>query len=70
MKIMTQSDFSPATKNQHMRRMAYFSLAVISWLTVDGIATGEYAPEYVYLAFVGLIVAWAGFSKWGEIKGA
>lgn len=66
---MTQSDFNLATKNKHMRRMAYFSLAVISGLTVDGLVTDTFAPEYVYLAFTGLIVAWAGFSKWGEIKG-
>lgn len=67
---MTQSDFNPGTKNKHMRRMAYFGLAAITALTLRGLTTGIYAPEYVYLSFTGLIVAWAGFSKWGEINDA
>lgn len=64
------SEFNPATKNKHMRGMAYFGLAAITALTLNGIVTGKYAPEYVYISFTGLIIAWAGFSKWGEIKGA
>lgn len=64
------SDFNPATKNQHMRRMAYFSLTMVTALTVKGMVAGSYPPEHVYYAFTAIIAAWAGFSKWGEIKGA
>ena len=62
------SDFNPETKNKHMRTMAYFSLAAITGLTALGSYTGTFAPDYVYLAFTGLIVGWQGFSKWGEIQ--
>lgn len=60
--------FSPANKNKHMRKMAYISLYAILGLTGMGLYTGTFAPSYVYAAFVGIIAAWAGFSKWGEIK--
>lgn len=53
-----------------MRRMAYFSLTMVTALTVKGMVAGSYPPEHVYYAFTAIIAAWAGFSKWGEIKGA
>lgn len=64
------STVDPVVKNRHMRRMAYVSLVGIVGLTVAGVVTGAWAPSHVYYTFTGIVGAWAGFSKWGEINNA
>lgn len=39
-------------------------------LVFDGMRTGVYAPPHVFYALTGVIGAWAGFSKLGEIADA
>lgn len=61
--------FNAETKNKNMRQMAWigfiYTLAATTW----GLYSGHFPPEYFYLFITGVLTAYFGFSKWGEIKG-
>lgn len=63
-------DFNPATKNANMRAMAWVSfLHAVGMTTINSVFEYPHLPDYYYLFVTGIITAYFGFSKWGEIKG-
>lgn len=59
------------TKNKNMRAMAWIGfLHAIATTTYAMLAGKELPPDYYYLFITGVISAYFGFSKWGEINDA
>ena len=57
------------TKNKNMRLMAWLSFIHAIGMTTYTVVIGkEVLPDYYYLFITGIITAYFGFSKWGELN--